>query len=158
MPDAPAIEAPTAGDTPPTSPLPPDYGRPRWWLWAAVVLVLLALLVAVVLAARLVRAAWRRARTDDRTEVFTVMDLPPAGPPTYRVEFYDGNYRQLSDRRLAVALVSAHGPAADATLNQLARQLADEVDARDGQRCFDPVVELYDRSGRLVRRYRAGAA
>lgn len=149
--------APVDDDTPyddtPVDERPP-YGEPsRWPLLLFAALVLAAVVAAAVLAAVTVRAVWRRL-FDDPTpgEVFMFpnADTPYDGP-CYRVWFYDGEYRQLHDRRLSLPLKSLHGPEADAALDALARHLAAEVEALDGQRCFRPRVLLVDSAGRCLR-------
>lgn len=146
----PPLEAPPVSDDTPVNERPP-YGDPPRWRRA---LVIAALVIAVVFVAwRLWRWAARLAGPRFVAEpaeviMFPVPDQPYAGT-RYRVEFYDGDFLQLTDRPLAIVLASPFGPDADAILDALARELAAQVDALDGQRCFRPRVVLYGPTGRI---------
>ncbi len=157
MTQTPPPAAPVDDDTPYGPPLDerPPYGEPaRWPVLLIAAVVLAAIVAAVVLAGVAVRAVWRRMFDDpappDEVFMFPDADAPYHGP-VYRVWFYDGEYRQLHDRRLSLPLRSLHGAEADAALDRLARELAAEVEARDGQRCFHPRVLLVDSAGRCLR-------
>lgn len=147
----PPADAPT--DDTPVDERPPYGGGPSRGLVALIIVAVLiavaifAVVVFVALLRRVRRAVCRPARSE--VIMFAEPDRPYVGR-TYRVLFFDDTYPQLTDRRLSVALTEVHGPAADAALDRLARQLQDEVERRDAQRCFRPRVELYD-GVRLVR-------
>lgn len=149
--------APVPDDTPvdnvPVDELPPYDEPSRWPVVLVVVVVVVAVVVALMLARTAVRALWHAlvgGPPSDGVIMFPAASDPYSGP-VYRVWFYDGDHRQLADRRLSAALPQVYGPTADAALDRLARQLAVEVEARDGQRCFHPRVVLFDTAGRTVR-------
>lgn len=136
----------------------PPYARP-WWRKPLLVGAVLALLAACAITALLVRAVWRwvvaapgSTRPAEKLVVFADPAEPYAGP-VYRAEFYDGDYRQLRDVDLRIALPALHGAAADATLDAFARQCAAAVGARDSQRCFQPRLRVFGVSGRCEREW-----
>lgn len=147
---------------PPTDPTPvderPPYGAPGRWRTRLVVGILLALLV--LLAVAVVAVLFRAVRHVRRAMHFTAPLLPeevivvpqpdrPYAGLRYRVEFYDGNYPQLTDRNLSIA-IDLDAPGVDAALDRLARRLAAEVGQLDGQICERPRVVLTDAFGERV--------
>lgn len=158
----PAVEP--AADTPRVERPPFDYVS-HWapFLVALGVGLACALLFGAIASAVLLVVAavavMRRARRQRRREGVIFMngpDVPYAGP-TYRVRFYDGQYEQLTDLDLSVALPALRGPAADAALDALARECAAEVESRDSQRCFRPRVVVVDGLGNPVRAWQVTA-
>lgn len=144
------LEAPPVSDDTPVDERPPYGDLPRW---PYVVLIIVVLVLAAVFVARRLGRRARRRFAAEPAEVITMYPSPDqsyAGT-WYRIEFYDGDYRQLADEHRAVILASPFGPDADAALDSLARALAAEVEARDGQRCFRPRVVLYGAAGRRIR-------
>ncbi len=156
---------PDVDDTPDHTPLDerPPYGEPssRWRRILVVALVVALLVLAFLAVRRMVRlalAVWAALRyeTPSRPERGTPMVIIPATDsytgPVYEVRFYDGNYRQLTDTALAVA-VDLTSPALRLQLAALASDLQRRVEARDGQRCFTPRLELVDGADRVVGEY-----
>ena len=130
--------------------------RGRRYLGIVLVTVGLIMAITAALAWRAVRRGIRTASHDREVHVFPRADQPYNGPE-YRVHFFDGTFRQLTDRDLWVALPALHGPPADAVLDQLARELAAEVESRDSQRCFRPRVVVLGTGGRTLREWTVAA-
>jgi hypothetical protein len=152
---------PPGADTPPPVDERPPYGPPSRWPAVVFIGILAAVLVsAVVVGYYTVRTVWRLVVGSPTTRgeviMFAAPDQPYAGT-TYRAEFYDENFRQLDDRELRVALPSLYGPAADAYLDQFARQCAAIVDSTGSQRCFKPRLVVYGADGARVREWRVAA-
>lgn len=149
---------PDTDDTPTLDELP--YADPgRWWRRALVVALVVALIVLTLLTIRrlwrLGRAFWAALRyeTPPRPErgapMVIVPGTEPYAGPVYEVRFYDGNYRQLTDVDLSLAADLA-SPSLRWQLGALARELQQRVEIRDGQRCFQPRLELVDGADRVV--------
>lgn len=156
----PPLLPPPAADTPPTD-VPvdewPPYGDPPNWARRALVAgLVIAFLVLVVFAVRRwgrwLAALLAALRFDAPPERGAPMVIVPAGPyagPQYRIRFYDGNYQQLTDVETTIGLDLA-APDARCQLAELARALQRRVELRDGQRCWEPRLELVDGGGRVV--------
>jgi hypothetical protein len=149
---------PPTESLPPTDDTPvderPPYAEPsRWRLVALALVVVLVLAVILYGVARGVRGLCRLVFDRPPREgviMFTANDQYLVGT-TYRCAFYDDTYRQLVDEHIAVTLATLHGPAADATLDRLARECRAEVERRDSQRCFRPRLVVLDVDGRALR-------
>lgn len=139
----------------------PPYGERSRWRTALVVGAVLAFLVAAgVVACLIIRGVWRltmgapATSEPERLIMFPAADEPYAGP-TYSVEFYDGDYRQLTDLNLQYAPLP--GVPVAQQLAALAGELAARVRARDSQICQHPRVVLVNAIGQHVHEW-SGAA
>lgn len=153
-PATPALDTPAGGVS--VDEMPP-YGEPRnrwWWVLLAGLAIVFAVLAFAVL--RRLWRRWRRVvlayRVPDRerdAEMIILPDQESYQGVVYRVRFYDGVYPQLTNVDMDVIL-DLRQPAARAQLADVARDLQRRVELRDGQRCWQPRLELLNGAGEVV--------
>ncbi len=165
MPHTPLTTDTNVGDTPPPQvtapPRPradeyPPYGEPsRARFWLIVALVVAALVVAAWAAVTVIRKVFGLlfggpTLIDGGTVIMTPEPTASRGT-MYRVEFFDGNYRQLAKQPIEAVIDEAQPIYPQ--LESLAARLKARVLLLDSQRCDHPRVVLYDRAGRVWREY-----